>query len=300
MGTLPAAGQASKMAEPLPSADQIMARVATNQDRSEAERAHYVYVQHAKTVSRKGSTVMCEEVTDYRVTPTQTGSQEQLLNVDGRLLTKHKYVRYRALLPNVDASNKPVESKPKVESDPDAQTISIGEETADRDLVEHVRANLIHDNSKDGINSRLFPLTSKAQTEYLFRLAGGERLNGRDVYHIVFHPKAKDEFGWKGDAYIDSGAYQPVVVSTDMARKLPLAVRTLLGTNVPGLGFTIVYAPQPDGVWFPVSFGTEFKLHLLYFFRREIIIDAQNRNFERTHVDSRIVSEDTPAESKEH
>lgn len=47
---------------------------------------------------------------------------------------------------------------------------------------------------------------------------------------------------------------------------------------------------QPDGVWFPVSFGTEFKLHVLFFFSREIIIDAQNSDFEKTHVSSKIVS----------
>ena len=46
-----------------------MARVAENQDRAEAERAHYVYVQHAKMVSRHGKTVKCEEITDYRMTP---------------------------------------------------------------------------------------------------------------------------------------------------------------------------------------------------------------------------------------
>jgi hypothetical protein len=74
-----------------------------------------------------------------------------------------------------------------------------------------------------------------------------------------------------------------------MSRKIPFAVRTLLGTNVPGLGFSIVYAPQPDGVWFPVNFGTEFRLRVLFFFSREITINAENRDFEKTHVDSKII-----------
>jgi hypothetical protein len=56
------------------------------------------------------------------------------------------------------------------------------------------------------------------------------------------------------------------------------------------LGFTVVYAPQPDGLWFPVSFGTEFKLHVLFLFSREIIINAQNSDFEKTHVNSKIVN----------
>src|SRR6185437_7581295 len=54
-------------------AEAIMARVAANQDSSEAERSHYIYVQHAHVVSRKGKTVMCEETTDSRVTPSVSG-----------------------------------------------------------------------------------------------------------------------------------------------------------------------------------------------------------------------------------
>jgi len=128
------------------------------------------------------------------------------------------------------------------------------------------------------------------------RMAGRERLNNRDVFHITFRPKKKDDFGWSGDAYIDTTAYQPVLVTTAMARKIPFAVRTLLGTNVPGLGFTVTYAPQADGVWFPVTFSTEFKIHVLYFFHRQIFLNAENREFEKTHVTSRIVGEATAVE----
>lgn len=108
------------------------------------------------------------------------------------------------------------------------------------------------------------------------------------MFHIVFQPKARSEFGWKGDAYIDTTAYEPVLVRANMAKKIPLAVRTLLGTNVPGLGFNIVYAPQADGVWLPVSFGTEFKMSVLFFYGRQIVIDVVNRQFEKTHVQSKI------------
>jgi hypothetical protein len=74
-----------------------------------------------------------------------------------------------------------------------------------------------------------------------------------------------------------------------MARNLPFAVRTLLGTSLPGLGFTVAYAPQPDGIWFPTTFGTEFKLHVLFFINREITLSADNRDFAKTHVSSQIV-----------
>jgi hypothetical protein len=287
----PGVAEQATRSDPLPSAEAVMAKVATNQDQAEAERAHYVYVQHAKMVSRKGNNVMCEEITDYRITPSSDGSHAELLKLDGRQLANHNYLSYSALPPD--------QSSPKKEDENDSISVTIKDDSLDRDLVENMRSNLIHDKSKDGISAHLFPLTSKDQADYVFHMVGRERMNGRDVYHISFRPKDKNDFGWSGDAYIDATAYQPVLVTTGMARKIPFAVRTFLGTNLPGLGFTVTYAPQPDGVWFPVSFSTEFKIHVLFFFHREIILDAQNREFEKTHVTTKMIGEATPVEQKE-
>lgn len=263
-------------------AQDIMARVAANQDAAEAERSHYIYVQYAHVISRKGKTTMCEETTDSRVTPSGSGSQQQLLTLDGRLLRKHRYIAYTALpTKNNDAA-------PKSEHE------DFGGDM-DRDIVENMRKNLTNSKTKDGLGKGLFPLTSDIQQHYQFRMLGREQKNGRDVYHLTFRPKDKDDYSWKGDAYIDTVAYQPVLVRTAMSRKIPFAVRTLLGTSLPGLGFTVVYAPQPDGVWFPISFGTEFKLHVLFFLNREIVINAENRDFVKTHVTSQIVGAATPA-----
>jgi hypothetical protein len=284
-GTTCVAQQPAPASEPALSADEIMKRVAANQDRAEAERSHYVYVQHARVVSRKGKTTRCEEVTDSRVVPSESGSKAELLKLDGRMLQKGKYVTYTAM---------PARKDP-VDDDHDSVGVQISDGTADRDLVENMRGNLINDKSKDGLEARLFPLTSKDQLDYAFHLVGRERMNGRDVFHIDFRPKAKDDFGWKGDAYIDTASFQPVLVSTGMARKIPFAVRTFLGTNLPGLGFSVVYAPQPDGVWFPTSFGTEFKLRVLFFFSRDILIDAHNVDFEKTHVSARILESEAAA-----
>jgi hypothetical protein len=298
-------------------AEEVMARVAANQDKAEAERSHYVYVQHAKMTSRRGKTVMCEEITDYRFTPSTDGTDQQLLKVHGRFLKNHKFISYSKLLPRDEdkpkdagkdsdkdksaAKEKNKQSKKdKKDKDKDPVFDPNSNETLDRDLVENMRWNLIHDKSKDGVNAHLFPLTTKDQLNYAFRMIGRERLNGRDVYHIAFRPKEKNDFGWSGDAFIDTTAYQPVLVTTAMARKIPFAVRTFLGTDVPGLGFTITYAPQTNGVWFPVTFSTEFKIHVLYFFHRQIILDAQNREFEETHVTSRIVGDATPVDPNQH
>lgn len=335
MGILAACLSAQPQSAPAPlTAETIMARVAANQDRAVAERAHYVYVQHARTVSRRGSTVLCQETTDYRVTPIADGTHEELLKVDGRVREKHRYVDYNALLPDDDPANAGDKSKntggsskpdsaqsPKPESaqsrsgqpaqsgngaasnppaksnDDDGIGVHIGDNASiDRQLVENIRHGLMNDKSRDGIDAKLFPLTSKEQADYVFRYFGRERMNGHDVFHVIFLPKNPKDFGWKGDAYIDAVAYQPVLVTTGMARKIPFAVRTFMGINFPGLGFTVTYAPQPEGVWFPVTFSTEFKMELLFFFRRTIIIDAQNLDFEKTHVTSRILDGATPAE----
>jgi hypothetical protein len=285
LAVVTAKGQRPAESEPLPTVADIMAKVAANQDHADAERAHYVYLQHAHVTSRKGKTVMCDEVTDARITPSSNGSQTELIKLNGRLLHKGQYVTYTTL---PAAQGDP---KAGVREDHDSLSVELGGDEADRDLVENMRSGLTNDDSKDGIAADLFPLTSKSQSDYLFQLMGRERMNGRDVFHVEFRPKDKDDYGWKGDAYIDTTAYQPVVVSTSMARKIPFGVRTLLGTDLPGLGFTVVYAPHADGAWFPVSFGTEFKLHVLFFFNREIVIDDHNSNFEKTHVSSKIVAD---------
>jgi hypothetical protein len=283
-------GIAQQPAPPAITAEEIMDRVASNQDRSESERNRYIYVQHARVLSRKGKTVMCEEITDSRIVPSSNGSQVELLNINGRQWKKSRYITYTTL---------PKEGKVAEKKPDDKDNDEIWDDDVDRDLVESMRSHLTTDKSKDGLEAKLFPLTSKNQANYQYQLLGREQKNGRNVFHLRFAPKDKNDYTWKGEAYIDASAFQPVVISTAMARKVPFVARTLLGTNVPGLGFTVVYAPQPDGVWFPVSFGTEFKLHVLFFFTREIVIDAQNRSFEKTHVNSRIVETADAAELHE-
>jgi hypothetical protein len=258
-------------------AAEIMAKVAANQDRTEAARTHYIYQQHIRIASRKpGGKVMCEEVTDSRVSPQQKESQQQLLTLDGRLWHKGRYVHYTKL-----ADGK---------GEADGISVSIGgDDPMDRDLVENLRSNLADDKSKDGLGKGLFPLTTEQQSQYLFTLEGRQKMNGRDVYRVSFRPKDKNDFDWKGEAFIDAHEFEPVVVYTEMSRKMPLAVRTLLGTNLPGLGFSVTYDREPDGVWFPVSFGTEFRMRVLFFLARDISMSLANTHFEKTHSDVRIL-----------
>ena len=259
-----------------------MARVAANQDRSESARARYVYLQHARVISRHGKTIQCEEVTDTRVAPGASGSEQLLLKLEGRRLVKKRYVTYHEL-------RKPDEHN-------GGDKIEVEDGTADQDLVENLRKNLTNEKSKDGLNAGLFPLTLKAQSQYHFELKGRERRNGRDTFHIAFTPTG-DSFGWKGDAWIDAEKFQPLAVQTALGHNVPFAVRTLLGTSVPGLGFSVTYAEQADGVWFPVSFGSEFKINVLFFYHRQMTFAIDNRDFQKTHVESRIVAVPTVADT---
>src|SRR5450755_2529984 len=61
-------------------ADAIMARVAANQDSSEALRKEYVYLQHTHVVTHKpkGGRLQREETADYDVTPTPDGTEKKL------------------------------------------------------------------------------------------------------------------------------------------------------------------------------------------------------------------------------
>ena len=279
-----------------------MARVAENQDRTEAERARYVYVQHARVQSRKGKTVLCEEVTETRITPAPRGQRRSLLMLDGHVRDHGRTIHYTALPPSQMVSTH-TEEKPAEDRDQDSHVTEGDKETVfdvdahnapvqvsdtDIDLVESMRRTFTSDKeSKDGVNAGLFPLTSNQQKDLQFELKGREPKNGHDTFHIVFRPKDKNDFGWKGEAWIDCAAYQPVVVRTALSRSLPLGVRALLGTNVPGLGFTVIYAPQGE-VWFPESFGTEFKIKVLFFFSRQIVVSVENRSFEKTHVTTTV------------
>jgi hypothetical protein len=266
-----------------------MARVAANQDVADAARKHFVYTQHARVQSRKGKTIRCEETTDYRITPTATGSDQTLLKLDGRVLHKGAYIPYTTLNgpAGIASSNSETADPKKVDDDM----------STDLDLVENTRKNLVTSRSKDGISANLFPLTSKNQSKMIFTLRGRELKNARQTFHISFKPKDNEDYDWEGDAWIDADAFQPVVIRTALSRKVPFAVRGLLGTDVPGLGFTVTYAPQgtgPDTIWFPETFGTEFKIKILFFFSRGIVLSATNRDFERTHTSSTIRSTGDP------
>ena len=246
------------------SAQTIMERVAANQDRSEAQRKEFVYKQNIHILTHKpGGRLMREETTDYDVAPTPEGTQKNLKRLTGKYWSKGKYLTF--------------EGEPAPDSD-----------SLDGDLIQNFRDDLANEKSKDGLNKDLFPLTSEEQKEYDFQLLGQETQDGRSVYHIGFGPKDRHDITWAGEAYIDAAEFEPVRVFSKLSRRIPLAIRTLLGTDVPGVGFNVVYKRQEDGVWFPATFGTEFRIRALFFINRQISVSLENSAFERTHVKSKM------------
>jgi hypothetical protein len=257
------APQPEPPADPL-TADTIMARVAANQDRSEELRKQYVYHQHTHIVTHKPkSRLLREETADYDVVPTPNGMQKDLKLLTGRYWNQGKYDTFQG------------EPAP-------------GADSLDGSLIHDFREDISNEKTKDGLAKDLFPLTTDGQKDYAFTLIGQEVQDGRKVFHIGFRPKDKNDISWAGEAYIDAAEFEPVRVFTKLSRRIPFAVRTFLGTDVPGVGFNVVYKRQEDGVWFPSTFGTEFRIHALFFINREVSVSLVNSAFEHTHVESKM------------
>jgi outer membrane lipoprotein-sorting protein len=251
--------------QPSPSVQEIMARVAANQDRSQQVRAEYIYQQRIRVAThRTNGKLAREETTDYLVTPTPDGTKKELKHIDGRYWHKGKYLEFQG--------------EPVPEPD-----------SLDGDLVHDFRDDLSDDKSKDGLGRDLFPLTSEEQKKYAFELAGEETVQGRKVYRVRFRPADKNELTWAGEALVDAEEFEPLRVYTKLSRKIPLLVRTLLGTDLPGLGFNVKYRRFDENVWFPVSFGTEFRLRAVFFINRDITVSLENSAFQRAKVQSRIL-----------
>ena len=134
------------LAQAPPSAADIMARVAANQDRSEALRKEYVYQQHIHVVSHQtNGKLRREETADYEMLPTPDGTQRKLTRLTGRYWSKGKYVEFAG-------------QEPKGDDD----------DGIDEDLTHDFRDDLCNEKSKDGLGRNLFPFTTENQKQYDF------------------------------------------------------------------------------------------------------------------------------------
>ena len=236
-------------------ADQIMAKVAQNQERSVEARTHYTFHQNVLTrLLHTNGKLDEDEMVDYAITPTPKGIKKEKLAFMGHKLVKGKVVEY----------HDPKESE---------WHMNVGEDDTGMD--------------RDEIDRDLFPLTANKQEHYRFHLEGVEDYQGMPVYHITYTPK-DDEWEWSGEVLVEQKDYQPVLVTSYLAKKLPLGVRVLLGTNLEQLGFKVTYKKLEDGVWFPSSYGGEFKLRAAFFFARRFGLSVVNSDFQKYDVSTKV------------
>ena len=252
-----------------PDVDAIMRRVGENQQRASALRREFTFHQkQLLRMNRGNGKVAREEKREYDVTPDDRKVRKDLVHFEGRYEYKGKYVAY------------------------DRPGYTYKEMDIDGELIDDLSNDLTGDRrSRDGISCDLFPLTTEQQRRYRFRLLGTQSYRGREVFRIAFEPKPHqdlDEAAWKGEALIDAAEYQPVSVHTKLAIKIPLAVKTLLGTDIKGLGFSIAYQKFDEGVWFPVSYGGEFEIRAVFFYKRMIAVNLVNSEFRRVNVSSNV------------
>ena len=249
------------------SADEIMARVAANQDRAREVRKAYVYRQNVLLrLKRTNGKLAREEIRDLVVTPAPKGFDKELTHFEGRYEHKGKLIGY----------DKPRFTYKELDIDGELADELANEFTADKA-------------TRDGIGADLFPLTSAEQKKYTFRLLGREKYQNYDVFRILFQPvRGQDSRLFAGEALVDTAEYEPVLITTHMARGIPLAVRTLLGTNIRQMGFKLEYAKFDEGAWFPVNYGGEFHIRVLFGYARDISISMRNSGFQRVEVSSQV------------
>ena len=252
-----------------------MANVAASQSRAEAARASFVYRQRVLVrLQRADGKLAREEDRDYIVTPDADGSKRELVHFAG------KYG---------------VNGKERAISAP-------GEKYRDTDVDADVAKSLADDfgndkKARDGVNQDLFPLTTEKQKMYQFTLAGRETWHDRDVYRITFEPGKKGASGsddstpWAGEALIDKADLTPVLITTHLARGVPLLVKTVLGTNFQQMGFKVVYGKFDDNLWFPVNYSGELKVRILFLYARTISLGMTNSGFKKADVKTSITYE---------
>jgi hypothetical protein len=255
-----------------PMAEDIMCRVAENQERAEAARTAYVYDMNVFVrLKRANGKLAREESRDYVVAPGAKGSARKLVKLEGKILDGKKQTAY------TDA----------------------GYKTKDMDIdgaiTDSFARELLWKKDSGGPIVSWFPLTNQRMKHYSFVYEGEERYRDYDVYKVSYSGDDEDSECWKGEALIERHEFQPVLVTSAWTCKIPTAVKFVLGTNIQELGAKITYQRFGKDVWFPVSAGGEMKLRVLFMYARTIAFSARNAGFRKADVTTSIAYSDTEA-----
>lgn len=252
-----------------PPLEEILARVADNQERAVEARRTIVYQQNTLVrLLRTNGRLAREERRSYFVAPTPSGTEKQLERFEGRYERKGKLLAY------------------------DKPGFTYKDLDLDGELIEDLTVNLINDReARDGIAADLFPLTRSQQRGYRFTLEGCRVLGGRPSFLLRFEPRKEaggESKPWAGEVYVDPEEFQPRLVSTKLAWNVPAAVRILFGISIRQLGFHVTFTKVDEGLWFPSTYGTEFGLRVLFGYKRNITMNVVNTSFRRASVESTL------------
>jgi hypothetical protein len=265
---------------PLPDAGEVMARVAAGVEAATEARRQYVYRQKVRSsLIRSNGQLSRREHREYSVVPNEKATEKKLVSFTGEYRKGKEMLLY--FQPGFEYKNVDI----------------------DGELIDELTDELVNDNeSRDGIPHSLFPLRAKDLPAYRFTMKGAEEIQGRRAYRVAFEPTRRascmdaDDDGckgaaWKGEAWVDAAEFQPVRIQTDLAYKIPWAVRVFLGTDLRQTGFSISYKRVAENVWFPATYGTEFQVKALFFYKRTITLALESSEFQRAEAESHIVYE---------
>jgi hypothetical protein len=266
---------------------EIMKHVAANFDQATEGRRQFVYKQTVRSsMVRSNGQIERRENREYSVLPTPEGVEKSLTAFHG------EYRKGKNLIPY----NEP---EAKVDGGPNRQP------ELDRELLRELTDSLVNaKNTRDGVPRDLFPLGNKELPFYKFTFKGEREIRGRRAFALAFEPTGQhpgdfcvhigdddpceNERQWKGEAWIDATEFQPIRIETQLARGIPWGVRVFLGTNVRQLGFSLDYQRVAENVWFPGTYGTEFRLDLFWVYKRTITLSLESSDFRKTDAQSTI------------
>lgn len=257
-----------------PTLEEILAKVAANQERGVEARKSIVYRQDTLVrLLRTNGKLSREEKRQYTAAPTAKGTEKKLDHFEGRYERGGRLYSY---------------ASPKFQ---------YKEMDIDGDLIEDLTDDLVNDRkSRDGFSKNMFPLTRDEQRYYKFTLQGRKTVAGVDAWHITFEPREgsglDNDRPWKGEVYVHPEEYQPLLVSTMQAFKIPVAVKIMLGIDIKQLGFQVTYRKVGEDLWFPATYGTEFGLKVLFGYKRNITMNVTNSEFRRASAESTIQFEE--------
>jgi len=274
---------------------EIMQAVARNMENGVEARRRFVYEQsvRARILKTNGQTAR-DERREYSAVPGEQRTEKKLESLRGEYhKSRTEVIRYTE------------EGFKKEGLDIDGELM----EDLVKDLVDNKK-------SRDGIPHSLFPIRTRDLPFYTFTYLEPVEHKGRPAHRIGFAPKTKANCiggdddgdgdddddacrGWKGEAVIDGADLMPIRLTSDSTFRMPGAVRILFGTNLQQVGFNVNYTQVAPGVWFPATYGTEFRVDVLFKYKRVITLSLESKNFRQAQAESRIEFGPTPAKIEE-